>query len=1029
MPNGFPSTDSLEMPQYLAPSAWVEHIPFAFDLIQILKPKILVELGVYQGVSYFTFCQAVRSHELQTVCYGIDNWRGDEHTSFYNEAIFEKVRDYNEQHYANFSHLLRGDFGDFLSQFSDGSIDLLHIDGYHTYEAVKNDFETWLPKLSASSIVLFHDTAVHDRGFGVHRLWAELCQSYPSLSFEHGYGLGVLATGKNIAPGLQPLFQSPPSDLSALKNLYHRLGVPFQDQLDLQSAKKELETEKQVTAELQKRSEEFSHKEDRLTQLEDQLGRLRSELHQMNRANADLKKESENKSARLLSLEAEKKRTEDQLRDIYSSDGYRLLSVYYRLKERVIPEGSRRHARLKSAFNFLRGRSETNPPLPAGLAGGRILKKGYTEVPGVPENIQFPVSFPKEEQPLVSIVIPAYNNWVFTRNCLISIYQHTWHVPYEIIVGDNLSTDETRHIEEYFQNIRYIRNKENLGYIRNVNNAAGQARGEYILTLNNDTIVTPYWLSTMVELMKRYPKAGLIGSKLVYPAGALQEAGGIIWRDASAWNFGNGADPESPEFNYVKEVDYISGASNLIRRELWQKLHGLDERYVPAYFDDSDLAMGIRSLGYKVMYQPLSMVYHYEGLTHGTNTSSGTKKYQELNHAKFIDKWKNVLEKQHFPNGENVFHARDKSDGKKTILVIDHYVPQFDKDAGSRTVFQYLDLFVDLGLNVKFIGDNFHRHEPYATILQQKGIEVLYGEYYAANHMKWLEENEQYIDFIFLNRPHISIKYIDLVRKKMRGKVFYYMHDLHFLRELMEYEITREPQKLEDSRKWKEIEYSLFDKSDVVLTPSIREKELLSGDLHGKPIEVMPAFFYPSIADPIRNFDQRKDILFIGGFNHTPNIDAVKWFAREVFPLVRQKDPTIRFVVVGSQAPEEIIALDSEQILVRGFLSDEELDEVYSSVRLAVIPLRYGAGVKGKTVEAMSRALPLVSTSFGLEGLKDIGNLLAPCDTAGEFAGAVLELYASIPRLTSQSRFIQEYASTHFTKSAAAIFFKGLFGL
>ncbi len=223
----FVSSHSLEIPRYMAPSGWAEHVPFAFDLISKLRPKLIVELGVFQGMSYFSFCQAVQSNNLSSVCYGVDSWHGDEHASFYTEEVFEKVNTYNTANYSGFSTLLRCDFGEALKQFKDKTIDLLHIDGLHTYEAVKNDFETWLPKMSDSSIILFHDTAEKDHGFGVYRLWEELSALYPSFSFEHGHGLGVLATGKNVSPELLPLCQNAETTLSEIRTIYHRLGMTF----------------------------------------------------------------------------------------------------------------------------------------------------------------------------------------------------------------------------------------------------------------------------------------------------------------------------------------------------------------------------------------------------------------------------------------------------------------------------------------------------------------------------------------------------------------------------------------------------------------------------------------------------------------------------------------------------------------------------------------------------------------------------------------------------------------------------------
>jgi O-antigen biosynthesis protein len=737
----------------------------------------------------------------------------------------------------------------------------------------------------------------------------------------------------------------------------------------------------------------------------------------------NLKKDLEKRANEIYKLDAAKRELEVRLQDIYSSDGWKLLSVYYRFKGKFLRDDSIVVKQLKS----LKRRLQPAPaPSSAPVAEVNPTKK-YDLIPGVPADIKFPLTFPVYNKPEVSIIIPAYNNWECTRNCLISVYQYTEDVTYEIIVGDNVSTDETVNLEKYFTNLLYLRNPENLGYIKNINNAASHAKGKYILTLNNDTTVTPNWLRSMVDVMERDPAVGLVGSKLVFPDGTLQEAGGIVWKDAAAWNYGRTKDPEDPEYNYLKDVDYISGASNLIRKELWDKIKGLDERYVPAYFDDSDLAFSIRNQGYKVVYQPLSKVVHYEGLTHGTNPNSGTKQYQILNKQKFIDKWQKELGEDQFTEKENVFWARDRSKYKKTILVIDHYVPQFDKDAGSRTVYQYLELLAELGYNVKFLGDNFYRHEPYTTILQQKGIEVLYGPYYAQNWQKWVLDNQKHIDYILLNRPHISIKYIDFLRSKTNAKIFYYGHDLHYVRELKEYEVTKDKNKLKIADQWKKTEYTLFRKSDVILTPTLKEKELIVPDFKNKQVEVLPAFFYPEIAAPITNFNERKNILFVGGFTHTPNVDAVLWFVENVFPAVRKQHPDIQFIIVGSNMPSNIADLGSDNIIIKGFVSDDELKELYAGVQIAIMPLRYGAGLKGKTVEAMSKGIPLVSTSFGLEGIQGIEHLLTACDKEEEFARAIIDLYDNTNKLQQLSAEIVKYAKRHFTKDSAKMFFESIF--
>ncbi len=219
-----------------ADSAWIGHIPFAGWIISALKPTIFVELGTHTGVSYSAFCQAVTENHLPTKCYAVDTWKGDEHASFYGEEVFEEYAAYHRQHFSSFSQLMRMTFDDAIQSFSDGSIDLLHIDGLHTYEAVKHDFETWLPKMSTKGVILFHDTDVRERNFGVWRLWEELSQRYSAFDFKHSYGLGVLFVGNKIPRKVTDFFSADPT---LVRSIFSHLA----EFISLQSRVRLLETD------------------------------------------------------------------------------------------------------------------------------------------------------------------------------------------------------------------------------------------------------------------------------------------------------------------------------------------------------------------------------------------------------------------------------------------------------------------------------------------------------------------------------------------------------------------------------------------------------------------------------------------------------------------------------------------------------------------------------------------------------------------------------------------------------------------
>lgn len=627
------------------------------------------------------------------------------------------------------------------------------------------------------------------------------------------------------------------------------------------------------------------------------------------------------------------------------------------------------------------------------------------------------LDFPYFDNPEVSIVIPVYNQFDYTYHCLESILKNSGDCSYEIIIGNDCSTDLTLRIEEIVSGIRVINNEKNLRFLLNCNNAAESARGEYILFLNNDTQVQKDWLSPLVSLMKQDTTTGMVGSKLLYADGYLQEAGGILWKDASAWNYGNRQNPQDSEFNYVREVDYISGAAIMIRKNLWEEIGGFDTRYVPAYCEDSDLAFEVRKHGYKVVFQPKSVVVHFEGISNGTDLDTGQKKYQIDNQVKFYEKWKDVLEAEHYENGTNVIAARERGRNKKRILVIDHYVPQYDKDAGSKTTWMYLKMLVKKGYNITFLGDNFYQHEPYTTELQQMGVCVLYGPKYAENWKDWLLDNINYFDIFYLNRPHISIKYIELIKKHARGKIIYYGHDLHFLRIQREYELSNNEKLLAESKKWLEQETYLMKNADMNYYPSVVEEEAIHRIDNSIPVKAITAYVFEQFEKVNYDINERNGLLFVGGFGHGPNLDAVHWFLDNIYPEVykRTKAP---FYIVGSKPPMEITNIKTEGVIVKGFVSEEELQELYNQCRIAIVPLRYGAGVKGKVVEALYYGIPVVTTSVGAEGISGIEEFVIIKDEPKEMIDAVCEIYDKQKVLSEMSEKNQVYVQKHFSVDA-----------
>lgn len=624
---------------------------------------------------------------------------------------------------------------------------------------------------------------------------------------------------------------------------------------------------------------------------------------------------------------------------------------------------------------------------------------------------------PKCENPFVSIIIPAYNQFTYTYYCLESIIKNSGDIPFEVILADDCSNDLTVEIEQVVENLIVARTPENLLFLRNCNHAAQFAKGKYLLLLNNDTQVQENWLKPLVDLCEADENIGLVGSKLVYSDGTLQEAGGIIWSNGAGWNYGRNDDAMKPEYNYVRDVDYISGASIMIRKVLWDQIGGFDDYFAPAYCEDSDLAFQVRKQGYRVVYQPASVVVHYEGKSNGVDVKTGIKKYQIENGIKLREKWKAELREQ-YSLGQNVFKARERGKRKKTILIIDHYVPQFDKDAGSKTTFQYIKMFINNGYSVKFLGDNFFQHEPYTSILQQMGVEVLYGPWYAQHWKEWILENKNNIDFVYLNRPHITIKYIDFLKGKTKIKCIYYGHDLHFMRLKREYELTGNEEKLRESEDWKKKELYIMQMADMSYYPSCVEEQEIHRINPAVPVKAITAYVYEKFRENLPDdFSEREGIVFVGGFVHPPNEDAVRWFAKEVYPLICKKKK-IPFYIVGSYPTDEVKKLAGNGIIVKGFVSEEELRSLYDSCRMVVVPLRYGAGVKGKVVEALYYGTPMVTTTVGAEGIEGIEKVLRIADSEQDFASAVLGLYTDIEALKDTQKRYQKFVREYFSEEA-----------
>lgn len=594
-----------------------------------------------------------------------------------------------------------------------------------------------------------------------------------------------------------------------------------------------------------------------------------------------------------------------------------------------------------------------------------------------------------ENQVDVSIIVPVYGQLAYTLNLLDSLLQHTSKYRFEILIGDDASPDQSGAWLSRINNVKHIRYEQNEGFIANCNKTAAQARGDYVVLLNNDTRVCAGWLDGLIDTFGLFPNVGLTGSKLLYPDGSLQEAGGIVWQDGSAWNYGRNDDPNRPEYCRARNVDYISGASIALKKDLWDQLGGFDTHYSPAYYEDTDLSFRIREQGHAVIMQPASRIIHYEGKTSGTDTTSGVKAYQTINREKFYARWKNTL-LNHRPNGEKPELENDRPTQKR-VLILDAVNPRINQDAGSNATRDLFLYYQALGYGVSFLPEDNFLYEPeYVKPMQAQGVEALYAPY-VPSLSALLSARPDYYDVIHLIRPLVAHRNIETVRRLApKAKIAYLNADLHYLRMERQSIVENRPALMAEAAAMKAKELALNEAVDITFVHSTHERELLLAQKPDARIYVLPLI--DQIVENDVPHPERMDVMFLGGYNHPPNLDAARWLLQDIWPTLSERLPQARLLLIGANPPAELKALASERVVVTGRV--DNLSEWFNRSRIFVAPLRYGAGAKGKLIAAMGHGVPVIATDIAAEGLgltPDEAIFLA--NTPDEFTRKAIRLF------------------------------------
>lgn len=567
------------------------------------------------------------------------------------------------------------------------------------------------------------------------------------------------------------------------------------------------------------------------------------------------------------------------------------------------------------------------------------------------------IHFPHHDFPLVSIVIPVFNQSAFTFQCLRSVCRHTFSISFEVIVVDDASRDDTAQVLRLAKGIQVITNPQNLGFAGACNRGAESAHGRYLLFLNNDTLVTPGWLEQLVQTMENYAACGAVGPRMLYPDGTVQEAGSILWRDGSALAYGRNGDPSDPEYSYLREVAYCSAACLLVKKDDFLDLGGFDPLFYPAYYEDSDLCLRIREMGRKVVFQPKSTVIHFE---YGTSGAEKAAARMRRNRIMFANKWRHVL--KGYPQGSpsDILRARDKRPGKR-ILVMDDRIPDPSAGSGFPRAQKMLRFLIESGYVVTFFPLlDRSPYQPCLEELQSEGVEVFYAPF--AQVSRFIRERAGLYDALIISRHHNGARYLRAFRKAWpETAVIYDVEALFSIRDILKASAENIPLSDTQIASLMLAELAPMKEADMIIAVSPRESALISRFLDGAPLK---AWGHPlEVVESTKPFEERKDFLFVGGFpfSASPNEDAVIYFIEHIWPLILS-DLDCRIHIVGSNPPERLVRLASKRILVAGYVKD--LREYYECCRVFIAPHRYAAGLPWKVHEAMSHGLPCVVSSL-----------------------------------------------------------------
>ena len=1030
-------------------SAWWGHVPFAQWLIHTTRPRRVVELGTHYGVSYGAFIGSVKAEGIHCKCSAVDTWAGDVQAGYYDEDVYAELLKWHDGQFDHFSQLHKCTFDEAVHYFADGSIDILHIDGLLTYDAVRHDFETWLPKISDRGVVLLHDIHEYQSGFGVWRLWTELCSRWPSFEFAHGHGLGVLAVGSEVPAAIGLICtRNAPERAARLRYLFAFIGRRWSAEAELASTQQlALSSEQQrQAAELERDSlrETIANLRGQYAHTQGMEDSLRMAIQRYEAAEAALFDACAQHDATLVSLGAkdivigdmrtELSRTERQVAEatalketlrgqldaLQTSTLWQATWPFRRVLEKVPPrfrEGGRRAAKLLWWSATLRLGSKLNEARQARRDQARLQadnrKTGLAIDPKARVNVGSKevtravlsakmqtflsgsgmIELPSSVRPVISILLVLHDDAELTFGCLASIAECLPNSRAEVIIFDNDSTDSTVDLLARTVGATVMRSPENLHLLRGTNQAAHAATGRYLLLLTNSVQLLPGTVEAALRTLEADPDIGAVGGRIVLPDGTLQEAGSIVWRDGTCTGYGKGRRPTDPEVMFQREVDYCSSAFLLTPRHLFERLGGFDERYSPAYYEDVDYCVRLRQVGWRIVYDPDAVVLRYE--FGSWPTFDGALDPYRRNQEIFRKRHLHWLDGQLPFLPENIEIARRAPSSTRHVLMIEDRVPHGRSGFGDLRANQILKELAAVADVTLF--PMFGHLEAWREVRcsMPPSVEVLIDK--SRDDLRaFLQERQGWYDAIVVCRPHNMRMFLAAGGNDPAltegARIIYDAEAIFANRKERKPDCSGSPLPPADTERLLHEELQLARQASVVLAVSRVGQRVLES--HGiAPVHIL-GFELP--IDPTATiFDDRNEVLFVGAMHDegSPNANSLRWFAAEVLPALRDRlSSNLRLKVVGYNGSPSIAQLDGKEFDLIGPV--EDLKPCFETARLMVAPTRYVTGIPHEIYKAAAFGVPVVASDLLVDQMGWVpGKDLLTASDGTAFADACASLY------------------------------------